>query len=315
MLSLIFGPVASRRLGRSLGVNIVPEKICSLDCLYCEVSKTNALTLKRAPYISADKVLTEFRERYPIFKEMTDVITITGMGEPTLNSCLKEIIAGIKEVSEHPVALLTNSTTLADGDVAEALLPLDIIVPSLDAVTQEIFETVDRPAPGLKINKIVESLISFSHRFKGKLYLELLLVKGVNDSRDALLKFAATAKLVRYEKIQIGTVFRPPAWESAERLSESELENARLFLCVQGLNAEVTGTFNGSISAGAITERKKQLAGSLLSVRPSTVRDISAGMGISEDEVRGIIASLESVQAQIYDGETYYSVRADSKNF
>ncbi len=306
---IIFGPVASRRLGRSLGVNIVPEKICSLDCLYCEVCKTNALTLKRAPYIPADRILAEFRAKYPLLKDRVDVVTITGAGEPTLNSQLKEIVSGIKAVSEHPVGILTNSTMLSDSNVAEALLPLDIVVPSLDAVTQSVFEAADRPAPGLEISKIIESLVSFSHKFKGKLYLEILLVKGVNDSPGELLKFAETAKRIRHDKIQLGTVFRPPAWEGTERLPEKELEDAYLLLSKQGLNVEPVGAFSGRIAIKTMPDMKKQLVESLLRMRPSTIHDISAGMGISVEEAGNIISTIDFVQTQDYDGETYYSIR------
>ena len=309
MKETVFGPVASRRLGRSLGINIVPEKICTLDCLYCEVCKTETLTLKRAPYISARQILDEFREKYPLLKESTDVVTITGAGEPTLNSELKEIVTGIKSASEHPVALLTNSTLLADKDVANALLPLDIIVPSLDAVTQDVFEAVDRPFPGLQISEIAEALISFSRIFSGKLYLEILLVKGVNDSHNDLLKFAETAKCIRHDKVQLGTVFRPPAWKGAERISDNELANAGLFLSAQGLNVEHQGIFSGDIQAKTMPDMKKQLLESLLRIRPVTIHDISAGMGISPAEAEQITASIDSVQTQTYDGQTYYSIR------
>ena len=309
MKGIVFGPVASRRLGKSLGVNIVSKKICSLDCLYCEVCKTNTLTLKRAPYIPVEKILAEFSAKYPLVKNKTDVITITGMGEPTLNSHLKEIIAGIKELSEHPVALLTNSTLLSDSNVAEALMQLDIIVPSLDAVTQDIFEIVDKPAPGLKINEIIKSLISFSCKFSGKLYLEILLVKGINDSPAELLRLAEMAKQIRHTKIQICTVFRPPAWEGAERLSESEIKEICMFFSKQGLNVEFAGAFNVHASKNVTPEIKKQLLESLLCIRPVTVQDISEGIGISAEEAELLIASIDSVQIQNYNGEIYYCIR------
>ena len=307
MKGIIFGPAASRRLGRSLGISIVPKKVCSLDCLYCEVSKTTVCTLKRAPYVPAREVLAEFKAKYPVVRENTDVVTITGLGEPTLNSQLKEIIAGIKEVSEHPVALLTNSTTLADKEVVQALLPLDIIVPSLDAVSQDIFESVDKPITGLRITEIIESLVSFSHKFGGRLYLEALLVKGVNDSRDELVKFAETAKRIRHDKVQIGTVFRPPAGEGVKSLSKDELEEARLILEGRGLNAEITGLFSADSAAKAASLTVKEYVEALLLARPVTISDIATGTGISEEDAKRLIALIDSVQVRNYNGEVYYS--------
>jgi wyosine [tRNA(Phe)-imidazoG37] synthetase (radical SAM superfamily) len=268
------------------------------------VGKSISVTTKRKAYIPAEKVLEEFNKIYPALKNNIDVITLTGAGEPTLNSDLVTIISEIKKVADHPLALLTNSTLMMDSDVVEVLLMCDIVVPSLDAVTQDVFARVDKPASELKIDDIINAITDFSHKFSGKLYLELLLVKGVNDGIEDLRKFAEVAKKIRYTKVQLGTVFRPPAWEGTKRLTDDELYEAYKFLAKEGLDVEpVKATERQNIR----TDVPEQLL-NMLRMRPVTMGDIISATGLSEDEVRSFLKAADTIE-RVHDGEIYYTLR------
>jgi len=268
------------------------------------VGKSTNVTTKRAPYISAEKVLTAFNSVYPELKENIDIITLTGAGEPTLNSDLAAIISGIKKIAVHPVAILTNSTLIGDSGVADALLTSDIVILSLDAVIQSVFEHVDRPAPKMQIDEIINAIMEFSHKFTGKLYLELLLVKDVNDSIEDIQKFADVAKKIRYTKVQLGTVFRPPAWEGAERLTDDELYAVYEFLTAEGLEV-------APVKIAEIKSVQKNLPEQLINMlrmRPLTIRDIISSTGLSENEIKRFIAA-NKVKEKKHDGEIYYSLK------
>ena len=150
----LFGPVPSRRLGRSLGVDIIPAKICTLNCIYCEVGKTTSCITKRQRFYNPDDIISELKIHYESLKNGLDVITVTGAGEPTLCTDMGYIIDEIKKFSELPVAVLTNSTLFTDQSVQNELMNADIVVPSIDAATQEAFKKVCAPETSLKIDEI-----------------------------------------------------------------------------------------------------------------------------------------------------------------
>jgi wyosine [tRNA(Phe)-imidazoG37] synthetase (radical SAM superfamily) len=287
-------------------VNVVPPKICSLDCVYCEVGPTTALTIKRAPYIKADAVLAAFDESYPLVSAGLDVVTVTGAGEPTLNSELALILEGLKKRTELPIAILTNSTLLTNPEVAETLSGFDIVVPSLDAVLTYDFERVDKPAKGLDIAAISSALADFSHKYQGKLFLELLLVKGMNDSPAALKAFAEAAKRIKYNKIQVGTVFRPPAWE-ADALSGQDLTAACEFLAALGLDVAPVGEFTGHATVNTADGAERQLLRALLKMRPVTVKDVADALSITLEEAEKLV-KMEGVASRLHEGELYYGL-------
>lgn len=213
-MNYIYGPVKSRRLGSSLGISITPFKYCTLDCVYCQLSKTTQFTLERKEYIKAKNILIElkqFLKDYPDIKKI-DYITLSGSGEPLLNSAIKEIISGIKKLTDIPVALITNSVLLTDKKVRKEILDLDLIVPSLDAITQDVFEKIDRPMKSnIKIQDIVDALIVFRKEFKGKIWLEVMLVKDLNDKLKYIKEFKEVIKKIAPDKIQLNIASRPPS--------------------------------------------------------------------------------------------------------
>lgn len=221
-MKYIFGPVPSRRLGLSLGVDIIPIKTCTLDCIYCQVGKTTCKTIERKEYVSPEKVLAELKEVLQIGKKI-DYITLSGNGEPTLNSKLGEIIKGIKKLTALPVAVITNGTLLTDKNVREELLSADLVMPSLDAATQEIFEKIDRPHPLLKIENVIEGLMEFKKIYSGKFWLEIMLVKGINDNQNELNALKKAVKKIEPDRIQLNTPVRPTCEKELQILSAKEL--------------------------------------------------------------------------------------------
>ena len=221
----LFGPVNSRRLGRSLGIDLFREKICNLNCVYCEVGPTTVPVNRRGRYSPTREILAEITEfcAAPHRLAAVDVLTVTAKGEPTLHLDLGVILRHIKSLTDKPVAVLTNGTTLADDEVREALQLADIVVPSLDAVRAESFSKVDRPARGLTVEAIINGLRDFSRAYRGRLWLEILLVRDINDADadiDALLPVLTTLRL---DRIQLNTVVRPPADPGARPVAEARL--------------------------------------------------------------------------------------------
>ena len=224
-MNFLFGPVNSRRLGRSLGIDLFREKICNLNCVYCEVGPTTVPVNRRGRYSPTREILAEITEfcSDPHRLAAVDVLTVTAKGEPTLHLDLGVILRHIKSLTDKPVAVLTNGTTLADDEVREALQLADIVVPSLDAVRAESFSKVDRPARGLTVEAIINGLRDFSRAYRGRLWLEILLVRDINDADadiDALLPVLTTLRL---DRIQLNTVVRPPADPGARPVAESRL--------------------------------------------------------------------------------------------
>ncbi len=225
---IVFGPVHSRRLGRSLGINIIPAKTCSLDCVYCQIGKTRQTGIKRRPYVSPREVMKELK-KFLDRGVSVDYITLSGAGEPTLNSQLGNIIRKIKEETKTPVAVITNATLLNQAKVRRELLAADLVLPSLDAVRQKTFEKVNRPHRKIKVNKIIEGLKVFRRQFKGAIWLEIMLVKNTNESREDLAALKDVISSLKPDRLQLNTVVRKPAYRNARPLREAELQKIQKF--------------------------------------------------------------------------------------
>ena len=219
MMECLFGPVLSRRLGLSLGVDLLKYKTCNMDCVYCELGRTSSLTKRRGRFVSPEKVLREIESRS---EEDFDHLTFAGSGEPTLSSDLGEIISRSKGIVDVPVAVITNSTLLSSSKVRSEVAKADVVLPSLDAVTQSTFESINRPVKDLKIEEIIEGLRAFRHEFSGEIWLEVMLVKDVNDSEAEQIAEAVLS--IEPDRVQLNTVVRVPA-EPVMPLDESEMMN------------------------------------------------------------------------------------------
>lgn len=245
-MKYIYGPVKSRRLGNSLGVSTVLYKVCSFDCVYCQLKATTIKTLKRKRYVGEKDILAEIRAfleqhqknyvpggclHWPVdktsLKEKIDCITFSGSGEPTLNSSIGRLIKAVKKLTSIPIVLITNSSTLIKPQVRKDILEADIVIPSLDAVTQDVFEKIDRPVKGISIRDIIRALIQFRKEYKGQIWLEIMLVRGLNDSSEYLMKMKDIAELIKPDKIHINSPVRPPAQNWVQPASASVLARAK----------------------------------------------------------------------------------------
>ena len=209
-------------------MDIVPTKTCTLDCIYCQAGRTSRKTTERKEYISPKEILLELKEVLRTGKKI-DYITLSGNGEPTLNSKLAEIIKRIKGMSFLPVAVITNETLLVLDDVRNDLLSADLVMPSLDTAIQKTFERIDRPHPSLKIDKIIEGLAEFRKVYRGKLWLEIMLVKGINDTQNELNALKKAIEKINPDKIQLNTPVRPTYEKGVEILSADRLDEIKEF--------------------------------------------------------------------------------------
>ena len=224
-MKTIFGPINSRRFGSSLGIDLSPAlKQCNFDCLYCELAPS-ATTDKQTNIVEVSTIINELKEH---LHDKIDVITITANGEPTLYPYLSELIDEINKIKNSTKTLiLTNSASLVDKKVFDSLLKMDQVKLSLDAVSEEIFKKVDRPHQSIKIDKVVQKVVEFSHAFKGKLFVEILFVHGINDTNQEIQKLNEVLLKLQVTRVDIGTIDRPPAY-NVSGLSYKELHNASL---------------------------------------------------------------------------------------
>jgi len=221
----IFGPVPSRRLGMSLGVDLVPHKVCSLDCVYCECGPTKKLTLERKEYILYDKVTTELQEFLKNNPD-PDYITFSGSGEPTLNSRLGDVLDFVKSIKPNiPVAVLTNGTLLWMPEVRKEILKADLVLPSFDAMAIDEFIKINKPAKDLDLNKYLQGLIDFRKEFKGKIWLEILIIPDYNDSEENITTLKDAIIKIGAEKVQLNTLDRPGSVNDLRVATNAELKH------------------------------------------------------------------------------------------
>lgn len=303
-MSQIFGPVPSRRLGLSLGIDIIPFKTCTLDCIYCQLGRTTNKTIERRKYTASDEILREL-EKVLREGERVDYITFSGSGEPTLNPEIGKMITGIKEMTSIPVAVLTNGTLLYQPRVEADLLEADLVVPSLDGASEEVFRRVNRPHSSLTISEVIRGIKTFSRNFKGKIWLEIMLVKGMNDSEKSINEIKKVAREIKLDKIQLNTVVRPPAEESAGALGWQDLERIRSIL---GKRCEIIAelkklerrAYKGDVEEAILTMVKR---------RPLTLAGISSSLGLHQNEVIKYIGLLEregQIKKRIHREKRYY---------
>ena len=228
-MKYVFGPVNSRRLGVSLGVDIVPFKVCSFNCVYCECGGTTELTDEVKEYIPYDDITAEIRQVLSK-KPVIDVVTFSGSGEPTLNSRLGDLIKFIKtDFPEYRVAVLTNSSMLHRADVRESLLDADLIYPSLDAVSKNVFEKIMRPVAGTDPESIVDSIVLLRNEFKGIICLEIFIIAGVNDTGDELRRLKDACVKIRPDEIHLNHLDRPGAEDWVKPSDSINLERIKKY--------------------------------------------------------------------------------------
>jgi wyosine [tRNA(Phe)-imidazoG37] synthetase (radical SAM superfamily) len=220
----LYGPVPSRRLGRSLGIDLVPFKTCTYDCIYCQLGRTTSKTMERRPYAPIHDILDELKIKLAT-GEAPDYISLAGSGEPTLHSEIGELIGKIRELTEIPVAVLTNGSLLYLPEVREDLMRADLVIPSLDAGDHTIFQYVNRPHREISFDNMVNGLIDFTDDYPGQVWLEVLLVSGVTSMAADVEKIAGWANKISPARVQLNTVCRPAAEDYACAVACNQMNN------------------------------------------------------------------------------------------
>jgi wyosine [tRNA(Phe)-imidazoG37] synthetase (radical SAM superfamily) len=286
----IYGPVPSRRIGLSLGVDIIKSKYCTYDCVYCQLKKTDYLTIERRSFYPMEKILDEIKAKLSEDEPKPDFITFSGSGEPTLSSDIGALIRGIKSFTDISVAVLTNGSLLWMPEVREDIMAADLVVPSMDAIINPDFQNVNRPHADLEIGKIRRGLLDFGREFKGKIWLEILLVKNVNDSRANIDELLAFTKELALDRIQLNTVVRPPTEKDAEAVPFERLaEIAESF----GPYAEVAVKYIPKKNREKTLKAQKESILDMLQRRPCSVKDIQESLAYHEQEIMKAIKALE----------------------
>lgn len=293
----LFGPVPSRRLGLSLGVDIIPPKTCPLDCVYCEAGPTTIFTLERKEYVPAEIVITEL-DAFLAQTPRLDYITFSGAGEPTLNSGIGKIISFLKsKYGSYKICLLTNGILLGREDVMNDLKGIDLVIPSLDAADEETFKKINRPCQGVTCAELIESLIKFRNASKIPLWLEIFIVPGINDSANAINSFCDCLAKIKPDKIQLNSLDRPgtESWvQKADLNSMIKIKNA---FSPYAPIVEIISRYPSTLPSEHKEQTNSQIESeifSLISRRPCTVDDISLGLKIDRMLVLETLAKLES---------------------
>jgi wyosine [tRNA(Phe)-imidazoG37] synthetase (radical SAM superfamily) len=305
----IYGPVPSRRLGRSLGIDLVPFKTCSYNCIYCQLGETTNQTIERKEYVSIAGIIKELEQKLTC-SDAFDYISLAGSGEPTLNSGIGELILKLKSMTSIPVAVLTNGSLLWMRAVRDALMPADLVLPSLDAGNERLFRYVNRAHKGINFKGMVDGLADFADRYRGEIWLEVFLLAGVTGICDEVEKIASIIRRIKVARIQMNTVVRPPAIAYAQPLSHDQMLSLKASL--PGIvdligDAEPEGWHRFSGSDSMIND---VLA--LLSRRPCTSTDVAKCLALHLPEALKYLDSLVSagkVAAVQLSGKTFYAAK------
>jgi wyosine [tRNA(Phe)-imidazoG37] synthetase (radical SAM superfamily) len=306
----LFGPVPSRRFGRSLGVDLTPFKTCSFDCVFCQLGRTINKTLIRSEYVPIEAVLSEIESWLETGCD-ADYVTLSGSGEPTLHSGFGEVIQLLKQRS-IPSVLLTNGSTLMLPEVRDAASFADIVKVSLSAWDQRSFGWINRPHPQLQFDDLVEGIKKFRTQFAGSLWMEVFMLLGINSAPENVKKIAAKIKEIKPDRVHINTVVRPPAEEFAAPMQPVKLASlVRMF----DPPAEVIAEFNSNFEKN-ITATKDSIL-SMLQRRPCTIAQIAGGYGMHIAEVSKYLGDLMrtgQIKEKRRKGAVYYAADRMEQN-
>jgi len=226
-LKYIFGPVPSRRLGNSLGVDPIPSKTCNFSCVYCQLGRTTNLTNTRKNFFPKEDIIQEMKLSLKIHEKTMDFLTFVGSGEPTLYKDLKDLILVAKRLTKKPVCVITNGALLYDQEVQNTLMEADVIMPSLDAGDEKMFKRINRPHPDIKFNKMVEGLIEFRKKFSGKIWMEIMLMDEINDGIESLKLTKVILNQINPDRTYINVPIRPPAESWVKKPSKESIERCK----------------------------------------------------------------------------------------
>jgi wyosine [tRNA(Phe)-imidazoG37] synthetase (radical SAM superfamily) len=292
MYRYLFGPVPSRRLGISLGIDLLPMKTCTLNCIYCECGRTTDLTVDRKEYVPLDKVKAEYLQ-YLAHHPLPDYVTFSGSGEPTLNRRIGEIIRFIQ--SRKPavsVAVLTNGTLFSDRQVRFELKEASVVIPSLDAATDKVFRKINRPYPRLNTITMIDGLVRFRREYHGQLWLEVFILPGLNDTTAELTALKQAIERIAPDRIQLNTLDRPGAVNDIRTADRGELERVLDFWNLK--NAEIIAR---APERRELVSYRKDTESAILETiarRPCTLADLTEIVGLHTNEVNKYLDVMEA---------------------
>ncbi len=304
-MGCIFGPVPSRRLGRSLGVDLIPWKTCSYDCLYCQLGRTTHKTIDRKEWVFPDTVLDELTKK---MATEPDFITLSGSGEPTLYAHLDTLISRIRDLTDTPIALLTNGSLLWQKTLRRQLMDLHLVVPSLDAGNEAMFNTINRPDPRLSYQQMLDGLIAMREEFQGDYQLEVFLLAGYNDTEGEINDIIDKVELIQPDRVQLNTATRPTAEKHVDKVEYDRLTDIATRFDPP---AEVIADYRHVHRQGDFIAGQNHVL-ALLERRPCSLDDIAAGLGMHRNEAVKYIEELDAagrISKESSGGKTYYSGR------
>lgn len=284
----VYGPVPSRRLGRSLGIDLVPYKTCTYDCIYCQLGRTTNKTIERKEYVKIEDILTELDVKLDLDPK-PDYISLAGSGEPTLNLRIGDLIEKIKGMTKIPIAVITNGALLWREEVRDALMGADLVLPSLDAADDTMFHYVNRPHEDITFSKMIGGIDDFIRTFQRSVWLEVFLLADVTAIPAEVEKFAVLVGKLRPERVQLNTVYRPSAEDFAGAVSVEQLRKFQNYFT--GNVEIIVGYASGPSPAGETISVEADII-SLLKRRPCTLQDVSAGLALSPMTVMKVLNTL-----------------------
>ncbi|HIJ71523.1 MAG TPA: radical SAM protein [Planctomycetes bacterium] len=303
----LFGPVPSRRLGLSLGVDITPLKTCTQNCIYCQLGVTGVQTVERKPYVPIEAVISELKEKVTAGLR-ADYITLSGSGEPTLNSEMGRLIDVIKEITTIPVAVLTNGTLLTDPAVRADCAKADVVLPSLDAGDEETFRKINCPHKDINFPAFVEGLCKFRAQYTGQIWLEVFFCEGINTSDEQIEKMRVLIERIRPDKVQLNTAVRPVADKSVICVGPARLRAIAERL---GPNARVVADFSKLDRAPNVKATTEDVL-QMLRRRPCSLNDVCNGLGVHLNEALKYLAHLEAtglIESQPAGGTVFFKAK------
>ena len=300
----LFGPVPSRRLGRSLGVDLVPFKTCSFDCIFCQLGRTTEKTLGRKEYVPVDEVITEL-DAWLKTDDDADYITLSGSGEPTLNSHFGRVIEFARSNTSIPVALLTNGSLLVEPEVRAQAAQANVVKISLSAWDAFSLGHINRPHPNVDFDRLIEGFLLLRKQFAGELWMEVFLVWGTNTATREVSRIAELVKAIRPDGVQLNTAVRPPCEEYAVAVPREQMAPlARLF----DPPAEIVAEFSSRLSSKVRKDETDILQ--MVERRPCTLDEICRVFGLHRNEATkhlGKLVRTGRAQQRWRKGEAYYS--------
>jgi wyosine [tRNA(Phe)-imidazoG37] synthetase (radical SAM superfamily) len=299
-MKYVFGPVPSRRLGQSLGIDTIPLKTCNWNCVYCQLGRTQPLTNERKEYFPSEEILTQVRDAlHAHVPGEIDWVTFVGSGEPLLHARMGYLIRQVKGMTELPVAVITNGSLLYLPEVRQELRVADAILPSLDAGTSELYRKINRPHPEITFERLVEGLIAFRQEYRGRFWVEVMLVRGLNDTPQALVDIARVLQEIRPDAVHINLPTRPPVETWVQPPTAESLMRA---IAILGDTAEVVHPAEGSFDLSGYENPLEAIIG-IITRHPMRQEELERALyRWSPEHVSQALAELEaSGRAQIVE--------------